>query len=129
MSFNSNSRNVRRRLPQSSARMLTVSTEARSSDLAHTMSAVLRRLVDAEPGGLKGLARKLKRAPRTLHNWMDAQNAPDGESLLALMRQSDEALGEVLRLVGRADLLDPVRREAVARKLDAAMAAIKDSVG
>ena len=129
MSFKSVSRISRRALPQSSAPMLTVSTESRSSDLAHTMSAVLRRLVDAEPGGLKGLARKLKRAPRTLHNWMDAQNAPDGESLLALMRQSDEALGEVLRLVGRADLLDPVRREAVARKLDAAVAAIKDSVG
>jgi len=42
---------------------------------------------------------------RTVKNWFDAKNGPNGENLIELMRHSDEVLEAVLLMSGREDIL------------------------
>ena len=42
---------------------------------------------------------------RTVKNWFQAKNGPDGENLIQLMCHSDEVLEAVLLMSGREDIL------------------------
>jgi len=42
---------------------------------------------------------------RTVKNWFEGKNAPNGENLVELMRHSDEVLKAMLMMAGREDLL------------------------
>lgn len=95
-------------------------------NFAQWFGEALRRSYGDEPD--KAIARKVERTPRAVRNWRDGLNGCDGESLLALMEANDEFLADVLRRINRADLADATRRAEIARKLDAAVAAIKDQV-
>ena len=99
------------------------------SRLASVMSGILRRSFGDQPHTTKTIARLTKRTPRAVQNWLDELNAPDSTSLLSIMASNDRALNEILVHIGRTDLADAATRAAIAKKLDAAVAAIRDSVG
>ena len=42
---------------------------------------------------------------RTVKNWFQCKNGPNGENLVDLMRYSDEVLEAVLWMAGREDIL------------------------
>ncbi|MDA0703460.1 MAG: hypothetical protein O3A96_09545 [Proteobacteria bacterium] len=42
---------------------------------------------------------------RTVKNWFEAKNGPNGENLVELMRHSDEVLEALLSMAGREDIL------------------------
>ena len=42
---------------------------------------------------------------RTVKNWFDGKNGPNGENLVELVRHSDEVLEALLLMAGREDLL------------------------
>ena len=42
---------------------------------------------------------------RTVKNWFEASNAPNGENLVELVRHSDEILEAFLLMTGRDDIL------------------------
>jgi hypothetical protein len=42
---------------------------------------------------------------RTVKNWFEARNGPNGENLIELIRHSDEVLEAVLVMAGRRDIL------------------------
>ncbi len=42
---------------------------------------------------------------RTVKNWFEGKNGPNGENLVALVRHSDEVLEALLLMAGRVDIL------------------------
>jgi hypothetical protein len=42
---------------------------------------------------------------RTVKNWFEGKNAPNGENLIELIRHSDEVLEAMLVMAGRQDIL------------------------
>jgi hypothetical protein len=42
---------------------------------------------------------------RTVKNWFEGRNGPNGENLIELIRHSDEVLEAVLVMAGRRDIL------------------------
>ena len=124
MSFGSKDRKLRSRLRKGSS--MTAQLLEPRRNFAQWFGEALRRSY----GNLsdKVIAKEIERTPRAVRNWRDGLNGCDGESLLALMEANDEFLADVLRRINRADLADATRRAEIAKKLDAAVAAIKDQV-
>ena len=100
-----------------------------SSRLASVMSGILRRSFPDEISRAKTIARVTKTTPRAAQNWLDELNTMGAEALLNLMAGNDRALQEILEHIGRFDMADAGKRAEIAKKLDAAVAAIKESVG
>ena len=124
MSFGSKHRKLRSRLRKGSSVTAQLLEPRRS--FAQWFGDALKRSYGDAPD--KVIARKIGRTPRAVRNWRDGLNGCDGETLLALMADNERFLEDVLREVRRFDLADASRRAEIAKKLDAAVAAIKDQV-
>lgn len=125
MSFKHEDRNVRSKLRKGFSMTAQLLQPRRS--FAQWFGDALKRSYGDAPD--KVIARKIGRTPRAVRNWRDGLNGCDGETLLALMADNEQFLEDVLREVRRFDLADATRRAEIAKKLDAAVAAIKDHVG
>jgi hypothetical protein len=76
-----------------------------SGAFAQAVSAALRDEFGTRPGGVKTVARLVGANERAVKNWFDAKNAPSGELLVMLCRNSEHVLETVLRLAGKAELI------------------------
>ena len=103
--------------------------QRRPSRIASVMSEILRNSFPNETSRAKTIARVTKTTPRAAQNWLDELNTMSLEAAFNLMAENDKALAAILQHIGRADLVDAAKRAEIARKLDAAVAAIKDSIG
>lgn len=82
----------------------------------------LRRAYGNCKSACKEIARAADCSPRTVENWLSANNAPNYEGLLGLIAESDEVFHEVMRRAGRlpeAQRLDQLRRiESMLRTIE-----------
>jgi len=72
-----------------------------SEPFAAEIAAALHREYDRMHAGRKVVVQLTGANERAVRNWFDAKNGPNGESLIALCRHSDQVLQAVLRMAGR----------------------------
>lgn len=72
-----------------------------AAQFALAIAGALRRQYGGERSGLRAVGQLTGANERTVGNWFDARNGPNGESLIALCRHSDEVLDTVLKMAGR----------------------------
>jgi len=72
---------------------------------AQEISAALRLDYGDTHSAVKTIVGLTGANKRTAKNWLEAQNGPNGESLVALCRHSDQVLATVLALAGRERIL------------------------
>ena len=65
------------------------------------IALALRREYGSTTGAIKTVVGLVGGNERAVKNWFEAKNAPNGESVVALCRHSNEVLTTVLRLAGR----------------------------
>lgn len=73
---------------------------------AMVVADALRRDFGSTPAHAKHIARLTGTNLRTVQNWLQAKNGPNGAGLVILMRHSDEVMAAVLDLANR----DALRR-------------------
>lgn len=102
MSFSGNDRKVRAGI----GREFPIDPGA---DVEATFAAViadaLRRDFGETPAHVKHIARLTGANARTVQNWLQARNGPNGAGLVVLMRHSDEVTTAVLGLAERDALM------------------------
>lgn len=69
------------------------------------IAAALHQHYGASHGGIKSVMHVAGVNERTVKNWFQAKNGPNGESLVRLCRHSDHVLEAVLSLAERHQLL------------------------
>jgi hypothetical protein len=74
---------------------------AASPRFTDAIAAALHRQYGDSHGAIKSVMRVTGVAERTVENWFQAKNGPNGESLVRLCRHSDQVLEAVLLLSGR----------------------------
>lgn len=89
-----------------------------ATSFADAVAAALRREYGGTPGAVKRVAKITRANARSVRNWFDATNAPNGEMLMRLLQQSDEVLEAVLVQSGRTDLLHATRVIKARAELD-----------
>lgn len=72
---------------------------------ADAVAAALHRQYGDSHGAIKSVMRTTGVGEKTVKNWFQAKNSPNGESLVCLCRHSDEVLEAVLILARRDKLL------------------------
>jgi hypothetical protein len=77
---------------------------------AMVVAEALRRDFGQTPAHAKHIARLTGTNLRTVQNWLQAKNGPNGVGLVILMRHSDEVMAAVLELADR----DALRQASVA---------------
>ena len=112
MSLQKDGRNFR---PNSGSNFPTVS-------FAAAVAEALHREYDNAEGGIGTVVALTGANQRTVRNWFEAKNGPGGEYLIALCRHSDEVLGTILTLAGRATHVKLTSLEQVKQKLSEARA-------
>lgn len=80
-----------------------------TASFAEPIALALRREYGSSTGAIKTVVGLIGGNEHAVKNWFDAKNAPNGESVVALCRHSNEVLTTVLRL------FDP-RRDICARR-------------
>lgn len=122
----SSTQNVRK-LRSNHGRTLLPDTSATSPDrFPEAVAGALRREFGAVPGAVKQVVRITGANERAVRNWFEARNAPSGENLVALMRQSEEVLETVLQLAGRQELVTARRLSGARDKLREMLALMDD---
>ena len=94
-------------------------TFAEGFDFTTAIAQALRRQYGHSPAAVKTVVRLTRTNPRAVRNWFTANNGPNGENLVELVRHSEEVLETVLQLAGRHDLV-------TARKLAGAREKLKE---
>ena len=90
-------------------------TSAEGFDFTTAIAHALRRQYGQSPAAVKTVVRLTRTNPRAVRNWFAANNGPNGENLVELVRHSEEVLETVLQLAGRQDLVT-ARKLAGARE-------------
>ena len=105
MSFREKARNFRpvsgKTFPKSSDRVAVTDEYEFTAVIAET----LRNALGGSCMAIKTVVAYTGAGERTVKNWFDAKNGPNGENLIELMRHSDEVLEAVLLMSGREDIL------------------------
>ncbi|MBT3766109.1 MAG: hypothetical protein HOF84_09650, partial [Rhodospirillales bacterium] len=68
-------------------------------------SKTLRAAFGRNGAAVKSLMRITDTNERTVRNWLEGKNAPNGENLIELLRHSDEVLEAVLLMAERNEIL------------------------
>lgn len=112
---------------QEKARMIRAANgkEISSREFAERVADALKRAFGHGNGAVKRAATVAETNTRTARNWFDASNAPRGDHLIALIRECDEVLAEVLEMAGRADALDGAKKAATLAKIQEAIKAVE----
>lgn len=93
---------------------------------ADAISAALHREYGASHSAIKTVVGLVGANERAVKNWFGAKNAPSGESVVALCRQSDEVLNTILRLAGRTEHLRSKRIVDATDRLREILAALDE---
>ena len=105
MSFPKKGRKVRpetgKTFPNSSGRVAA----SDSDDFAAVIAKTLRETFGGTRASVKTVMAYTGARDRTVKNWFEGKNAPNGENLIELLRNSDEVLEAVLLMADREDTL------------------------
>lgn len=74
-------------------------------DFTDVIAATLRAAFGGTARSIKTVMAYTGAGERTVKNWFEGKNAPNGENLVELMRHSDEVLEAILMMAGRQDIL------------------------
>ena len=77
----------------------------KSSDSKAAIAETLMKEFGSSGRAIKTVMAYTGAGERTVKNWFEAKNGPNGENLIELMRHSDEILETILFLSGREDIL------------------------
>jgi hypothetical protein len=109
------SRSQKDRKLRSKTEKLFLQDAAEGFDFTQAIAEALRREYGQSPAAVKTVVRLTRTNPRAVRNWFSANNGPNGENLVVLVRHSEEVLETVLQLAGRQDLVT-ARKLAGARE-------------
>ncbi len=105
MSFRKKGRKFRpvsgKTFPRSSGRVAVSDGYKYAAVIAET----LRETFDGTRRSIKTVMAYTGAGERTVKNWFDGKNGPNGENLVELVRHSDEVLEALLLMAGREDIL------------------------
>jgi hypothetical protein len=125
MSFVGSGRKIRSKIGNSFPGALNT-PGGTDATFAEVISAALRAEFGRGPSAVKIVARLANANERTVRNWFDAKNGPNGESLVPLIRSSDGVLQAVLELAGRQNLRVAIHVKDLRQRLAELIAAIDD---
>lgn len=91
---------------------------------AAVIAAALRKDFGDTPAHVKHIARLTGANARTVQNWLQARNGPNGAGLVVLMRHSDEVTTAVLTLSDRENLKSAAETVKRLARLKSAVAAV-----
>lgn len=114
MSFPKNDRKVRSK--SGNEFPIDPITEIRTS-LSTDVADALRREFGDGSVQIKRVARLMGVNPRTVRNWLQSNNGPNGAALVVLMRHSLEVTAAVLALAGRTSEAREVKEISTRRQL------------
>jgi hypothetical protein len=97
MSFTENDRNFR----SNNGKSFPIDRSYDRRSIVGAIAEALRNEFGEAPSAVKRLARLTTSNERTVRNWLDANNGPNGESLIKLMQHSDAVFEVVLQLASR----------------------------
>jgi hypothetical protein len=109
------SRSQKDRKLRSKTEKLFLQDAAEGFDFTQAIAEALRREYGQSPAAVKTVVRLTRTNPRAVRNRFSANNGPNGENLVVLVRHSEEVLETVLQLAGRQDLVT-ARKLAGARE-------------
>ena len=72
---------------------------------AAVIAETLRKSFGGTRGSVKTVMAYTGAGERTVKNWFEGKNAPNGENLVGLVRHSDEILEALLLMAGRENIL------------------------
>jgi len=105
MSFGNKGRKIQpkngKTFPKSSGNVVIVEDDTFTSVISKTLRAAFGR----NGAAVKSLMRITDTNERTVRNWLEGKNAPNGENLIELLRHSDEVLEAVLLMAERNEIL------------------------
>ena len=105
MSFRKKGRKFRpnsgKALPRSSPRL----DKSDGYDFTAVISETLREAFGRSGRSIKTVMAYTGAGERTVKNWFEGKNAPNGENLVMLVRHSDEVLEALLLMAGREEIL------------------------
>ena len=93
---------------------------------AAAVAEALHREYDHGEGGVGRVVELTGANERTVRNWFEAKNGPNGEFLIALCRHSDRVLDALLLLAGRIDHLKARKLVEAKQKLHEILALVND---
>ncbi len=96
---------------------------------ALVIADALRRDFGAVPARVKHIARLTGANPRTVKNWLQAQNGPSGAGLVVLMRHSDAVTEAVLQLADRHEEQHRLRGLRLERSLRGQLLSLLEHLG
>lgn len=103
-------------------------SEIRTS-LSIDVADALRREFGDGPVQIKRMARLMGVNPRTVRNWLQSDNGPNGAALVVLMRHSEAVTAAVLALADRQDTARGVRESGMKQQLRVLLQALLDHLG
>ena len=80
-------------------------TAAEEYEFAAVIAQTLRDTFGGSRSSVKTVMRYTGAGERTVKNWFEGKNAPNGENLVALVRNSDEVLEAILLVANRNEIL------------------------
>ena len=105
MSFRKKGRNFRtvsgKTFPKSSGRVAAYD----GYEFAAVIAETLRETFGGTRMSVKTVMAYTGAGERTVKNWFEGKNGPNGENLVELVRHSDEVLEALLLMAGRKDIL------------------------
>lgn len=96
--------------------------------LAAVVADALRKDFGDTPARVEYVARLTGMNPRTVKNWLQARNGPNGAGLVVLMRHSDAVASAVLMMAERHDVRKRLECESTMRELRRLAAALVDQL-
>jgi hypothetical protein len=97
--------------------------------LSIEVADALRREFGDGPTQVKRMARLMGVNPRTVRNWLQSDNGPNGAGLVVLMRHSDEVTAAVLALADRRDVMREAAEAGARRRLRVLLRSLLDHLG
>lgn len=120
------SRSQKDRKLRSKTEKLFLEDAAEGFDFTQAIADALRREYGQSPAAVKTVVRLTRTNPRSVRNWFSANNGPNGENLVELVRHSEEVLETVLQLAGRHDLVTARKLAGAREKLREMLEMIDD---
>lgn len=120
------SRSQKDRKLRSKQEKLFLENTAEGFDFTQAIAQALRREYGHSPAAVKTVVRLTRTNPRAVRNWFAANNGPNGENLVVLVRHSEAVLETVLQLAGRQDLVTARKLSGAREKLREMLEMIDD---
>lgn len=105
MSFPKKDRNFRTKTGKTFPKPSDKIAEAGGPDFASVIAGTLRKAYGGSGRSIKTVMAYTGVGERTVKNWFAGRNAPNGENLVELVRNSDDILEAFLLITGRQEIL------------------------